>query len=124
VLREDWLLRQVGALVQLVARLLRGKAQEDEVEAACIATLGMDLDLIERLPVPTVLSLLTTADGLDAERCLAAGIGICVRALREVEGTPRRLALGRSGRQLVAAAIAARPGLEDTFVRELMEKVG
>lgn len=106
--------------MQLVARLLRGKAEEAEVEAACVATLGMDLDLIERLPVPMVLSLLTTADGLDAERCLAAGLGLCVRALR-AEGA-RRAALVRSGRALVAAAIAARPALEDAFVRELLEK--
>lgn len=121
MLREDWLLRQVGALVQLVARLLRGKAQENEAEAACVATLGMDLDLIERLPVPTILSLLTTADGLDAERCLAAGLGLCIRAL-QADGA-RRDALVQSGRALVAAAIAARPSLDDAVVRELVARI-
>lgn len=121
MLREDWLLRQVAALVQLVARLLHGKAADHEAEAACAATLGMDLDLIERLPVPTILSLLTTADGLDAERCLAAGLGLCIRALRADDA--RRDALVRSGRALIAAAIAARPSLDDAVVRELVARI-
>jgi hypothetical protein len=127
MIRDDFLLRQIAALAALVARVL-GKRRSDEqaqAEAECAGRVGLDLDVAQRLPGPVLLDLLTTADGLDAERCLALGLGLALRARAAAERGDEALAarVTTSARLLLATAIARRPGLDGPGVQAVLAEL-
>ncbi len=125
MLRDDFLLRQVRAFAQLVARLLGREVPGEEVEAACAGLVGLDLDVAEQLPPDVLVALLTTADGLDAERCLALGLGLAARARAARLGGQhaRSERLRTTAGTLVACALAARPALDEPGLHALLQEL-
>jgi len=124
MLRDDYIQRQVAALAAFVAKLVRKprSAEEAAAEAQASGLVGLDLDLAAQLPAGVLLNLLTTADGLDADRCLALGLGIALR-LRSPEATAdpgRALTLRTLALALIHAAIVARPRLDDDDVQAVI----
>jgi hypothetical protein len=120
MIRDDFLLRQLRLLTAALARAL-GRAKAAEIaEAECSAFVGLDLGVAAALAPDTLLVLLRTADGLDAERCLALGMGLASRAAR-LDFPPVLVATART---LIAAALAARPALDDADVQEMLAALG
>ena len=124
MLRDDYIQRQVAALAAFVAKLLRKPRSAEEVaaEAQASGLVGLDLDLAAQLPASVLLNLLTTADGLDAERCLALGLGIALR-LRAAEAAAdpgRVLTLRTLALALIHSAIEALPRLDDDDVQAVI----
>ncbi len=124
MLRDDYIQRQVAALAAFVAKLLRKprSAEEAAAEAQASGLVGLDLDLAAQLPASVLLNLLTTADGLDAERCLALGLGIALR-LRAAEAAAdpgRVLTLRTLALALIHSAIEALPRLDDDDVQAVI----
>ncbi|MES2643292.1 MAG: hypothetical protein V4850_27660 [Myxococcota bacterium] len=120
MIRDDFLLRQLRLLTAALARAL-GRAKAAEIaEAECAAFVGLDLGVAAALSPDTLLGLLRTADGLDAERCLALGMGLGSRAAR----LDFPAALVATARTLIAAALAARPALDDDDVQEMLATLG
>ncbi|MDP2317358.1 MAG: hypothetical protein Q8P41_31025 [Pseudomonadota bacterium] len=133
MIRDDFLLRQVRLLAALLARLLgrATPAEQAEAESECAGLVGLDLDVAGALPPDTLLALLRTADGLDAERCLALGLGLAFRAVRLAGAGPgaapdpatARLAAARlatTAGTLIATALAARPALDNPDVQAVL----
>lgn len=109
MIRDDVLLRQVRAFAEAVLRALTGRRDEDraEVEARCEGAVGLPLHTARRLPLPTLVGLLTTTDGLDARRAVLLGLALLST------GDPK-------GRALVEAGLAARPELATEEVRRVL----
>ena len=126
MMRDDYIKRQISALAAFVARLIglgaRDRTAESAVaEAQAAGLVGLDLDMASRVPASVLLDLLTTADGLEAERCLALGLGLALRADAVRESDPgASLQLTTSALALLHAAIEARPRLDDDGVQAVI----
>lgn len=121
-MRDDYIGRQIAALAAFVAKMIGKKRSPEEAvaEAQAAGLVGLDLDLAAQLNASMILTLLTTADGLDADRCLALGLGIALRA-RAAEGDPlRALTLTTLAMALIQQAILARPRLDDEDVQAVL----
>lgn len=89
----------------------------EQVEAITQGAIGLNLDVAVRLPAAALLDLLTTADGLDASRCLILGLALALRS--RVEGAERD-ALAERAAVLIEAALTARPALAEADVLEVL----
>jgi len=105
---RDFLLRQIHQLAVALLARLAGRTVEEEAPTVASAV-GLDLAVAERLSVPTLLGLLTTADGLDAERTMLLGLAFA-REAADVSGE-RAAVLRERALALVDAAVRARPAL-------------
>ncbi|MCK6502781.1 hypothetical protein L6R53_05180 [Myxococcota bacterium] len=119
MIREDFLLRLIRqVIVALVGS--RRQRQEAALEQALDALdtsgrslLGLDLGLVARLPLPTLLALLSPGEELDVARVLAAGLLLRERgeALAALGRGEEALAQAHRGQALVDRALAADPSL-------------
>jgi len=90
-LRDDLLLRQIHDFVRALAEAVSGRRVEvDEVRAEVEGRVGLRPEAAARLGAPVVLSMLTTAEGLDHGRAVLLGLGVAVEA--DVEADPARAA--------------------------------
>lgn len=123
MIRDDYVKRQIASIAAFVARLLGKRSPEAaEAEARAAGLAGLDLDMATRVPASVLIDLLTTRDGLEAERCLALGLGLALRAdaLRGVD-PGQSLTLTTSALALIDAALAARPALGGDDVQAVID---
>lgn len=71
---DDFLLRQIRRAVEAIARRALGeKVERAEVDDAVRDAVGLDLDTLDRLPLPALLALHVPTDDRSAERLRALG---------------------------------------------------
>jgi hypothetical protein len=125
MIQDDFLLRQIRSLATLVARIFgkRRDESDEEAEATCAALVGLDLSVAANLPARTLVGLLTTADGLDADRCLALGLGLALRSRRARARGDSTLArrIGDTARTLLATAVLRKPALDGPELHAVLE---
>lgn len=119
MIREDFLLRLIRQVIVALAgsRRQRQEAALEEaltsLDASSRALLGLDPDLLARLPMPTVRTLLSPGDAPELARILAAGLllrerGEVLAALGRAEEAQARLDRGQA---LIDQALDADPDL-------------
>ena len=119
MLHQDWLMRQVEDLGTCLAAVLSNKAASQyhearmELESASLRTLGLDVDVLVRLPLAQVIDFWTHSGELDAGRAaLAASLlhedALIQHLLGDDDAAGRRI---RRATQLLTAAITAEPSL-------------
>lgn len=119
MIREDFLLRLIR---QVIVALVGSRRQRQEaaleqaldaLDASGRSLLGLDLDLVARLPLPTLLALLSPGEEPDVARVLAAGLLLRERgeALAALGRGEEALAQAHRGQALVDRALAADPSL-------------
>jgi hypothetical protein len=117
--QQDYLLRQIEELTDGLVRWAAGQRPEMEhVEAACQRATGLNLDVAMQLSAERLVSLLTTADGLDGVRCLTLGLALGLRS-RVAEGAEGDVLAARAA-TLIEAALVARPQLMDADTLEAL----
>jgi hypothetical protein len=117
--QQDYLLRQIRELTQaLVQRAVGQRPEVEHVEAACQGATGLNLDVAMQLSAETLLSLLTTADGLDGVRCLTLGLALGLWS-RVADGAERD-AIAERAVVLIEAALTTRPELMDADTLEAL----
>ncbi len=115
---DDFLLRTIRQLVEALAAALRGRREDqDEADHRVEGFAGLSLDVAATLPTPMLLGLLTTSDGLAADRALVLALGLAARS----RGPGAQAGLADKARALGAAALAARPDLAVQGVCELLD---
>ena len=116
--QQDYLLRQIRALTEALARLTTGRrADLAQVEAVTQGAIGLNLDVAVQLSAERLIALLTTGEGLDASRCLILGLALGLRS--RVEGADGD-ALAERAAVLIEAALVARPALAEADVLEVL----
>lgn len=119
MLEDDFLIRQINQLAAAVAQRVADRPDAASIHDAVRSRVGLDPGMAGRLPPDTVVDLLTTADGLEAERALILGLSLAWRSLEAAEAGRAGEAAreGRLAARLLDAAVAARPDLADDDVR-------
>lgn len=117
--QDDFLLRMIRQAAQALAAALSGRRERDDAEAAVERHAGLSLDVAGRLPAATLLGLLTTADGLAADRALVLALGLAARAKADPDG-PDAARLRAQADALASAALQVRPELATDEVVALL----
>jgi len=121
--QQDYLLRQIRELTQALVQRAAGQRPEiAHVEAACQGVTGLNLDVAMQLSAEGLISLLTTADGLDAVRCLTLGLALGLRS--QVADGQERDTLAERAAALIEAALIARPERIDPDILEALRLLG
>lgn len=69
---DDWVMRQIRQLSQLLARVIRGEAvAERDLDTAIREATGLDLPTIDALPAEALVGLASPGDDRAVQRLLA-----------------------------------------------------
>ena len=88
---DDWVMRRIRQLSQLLARVLRGEAvAQRELDTAIREATGLDLPTIDALPADALIRLAVPGDDRAVQRLLAMAELLEALAAAGPEGDPRR----------------------------------
>lgn len=67
--QDDWLMRQITQVAQILAKLMRGEqVGTEELDQAVRELAGMELSTLDKLPAEALLALLVPGDDRSTER--------------------------------------------------------
>jgi hypothetical protein len=118
--QEDWLLRQLASIAEAIAARLAGRRVELVSMERLTARVGLDIDLLSRLPLEQIRALIGAED---ATRLLAAGLMLATRAV-ELAALDEEQAAWQAGRaRQLLSGLMDDPGLSETDLDALRQTV-
>ena len=118
--QEDWLLRQLASIAEAIAARLAGRRVELVSMERLTARVGLDIDLLSRLPLEQIRALIGAED---AARLLAAGLMLATRAV-ELAALDEEQAAWQAGRaRQLLSGLMDDPGLSETDLDALRQTV-